>query len=274
MSIEFICPQCSKTLRVPDDAQGKTARCPNCTNLMTVPSESGLAPSTFGPAPVPDDHSAGSKLVDEPYPPNSQATSQTAKPTENPFANIGPANNPSTKTRPSPNPYQSTSAGYTDQYDRGESRYGRMPRHMLANRGKRFLGAMLDVIITLVAVSPGIFIYIVAESDRDEVLQLLGAVLFLAGMLVVGIINWIMISQSGQSIAKKLLGMQIVLEANGSLPGFVNGVILRSWVPAIINQICSLFSIVDALFIFGDEHKCVHDHIAQTVVIDLNQRAR
>jgi uncharacterized RDD family membrane protein YckC len=57
------------------------------------------------------------------------------------------------------------------------------------------------------------------------------------------------------------------------LPGFLRGVILRIWVPAAINQACNLFSLVDALWIFGDEQRCLHDLIAGTIVIDVKSEA-
>jgi uncharacterized RDD family membrane protein YckC len=97
----------------------------------------------------------------------------------------------------------------------------------------------------------------------------LGIFVMLGGMLIVGIINWVMITNTGQSIAKRMLGMQIIKVDTGELPGFVHGVVLRSWVPAAINQVCNLFSLVDALWIFGEERRCLHDLIAQTVVIDV-----
>lgn len=38
MPIEFSCPGCRQTLRVPDSASGKQAKCPQCSQLVTVPS--------------------------------------------------------------------------------------------------------------------------------------------------------------------------------------------------------------------------------------------
>jgi hypothetical protein len=37
MPIDLTCGQCGKTLRVPDDAAGKKARCPSCQSLSDVP---------------------------------------------------------------------------------------------------------------------------------------------------------------------------------------------------------------------------------------------
>jgi uncharacterized RDD family membrane protein YckC len=87
-------------------------------------------------------------------------------------------------------------------------------------------------------------------------------------MIAVAVVNWIMVVQSGQSIAKKMFGMRIV-RLDGSLPGFVNGVVLRSWVPGFISLFFGgLFATADALAIFGKERRCIHDHIAGTRVID------
>jgi len=44
MSIEFVCTQCGKLLRTPDDAAGKQAQCPQCRAVMQVP------PSSAAPA--------------------------------------------------------------------------------------------------------------------------------------------------------------------------------------------------------------------------------
>ncbi len=37
MSIDLVCSHCKKSLRVPDEAAGKQARCPNCQTLAEVP---------------------------------------------------------------------------------------------------------------------------------------------------------------------------------------------------------------------------------------------
>lgn len=45
MPIEFRCPQCNKRLRTPDSSAGKTAKCPSCSNPVTVPATSTIAPN-------------------------------------------------------------------------------------------------------------------------------------------------------------------------------------------------------------------------------------
>ena len=43
MAIEFGCPGCHQTLRVPDTAAGKVAKCPSCSTVATVPDGSLIA---------------------------------------------------------------------------------------------------------------------------------------------------------------------------------------------------------------------------------------
>lgn len=43
MAIEFGCPGCHETLRVPDTAAGKVAKCPSCSTMTTVPDSSIIA---------------------------------------------------------------------------------------------------------------------------------------------------------------------------------------------------------------------------------------
>lgn len=50
MTIDLICSQCQKTLRVPDSAAGKRAKCPACNHVMEVPAS---APDTNNPFVIP-----------------------------------------------------------------------------------------------------------------------------------------------------------------------------------------------------------------------------
>jgi predicted Zn finger-like uncharacterized protein len=56
MPIEFQCPACQATLRVPDSAIGKQAKCPRCGQIVTVvgapPNEPDLGGGPAGPPPI------------------------------------------------------------------------------------------------------------------------------------------------------------------------------------------------------------------------------
>lgn len=53
MTIEFCCPDCDQTLRVPDEAAGKRARCPECNAVMAVPHNSPVSSSPSQPLGAP-----------------------------------------------------------------------------------------------------------------------------------------------------------------------------------------------------------------------------
>jgi uncharacterized RDD family membrane protein YckC len=77
------------------------------------------------------------------------------------------------------------------------------------------------------------------------------------------------VATTGQSLGKKWLGIKIV-KMDGTEVDLVSGVILRSWVIGgctYIPYVGSCVWLLDALWIFGQEQRCLHDHIANTKVI-------
>ena len=70
---------------------------------------------------------------------------------------------------------------------------------------------------------------------------------------------------NGQSIGKKLLGIKVV-RTDGSPASLGRLIWLRNVVNGLIG-IIPLYGIIDALFIFGESRQCLHDKIADTIVI-------
>jgi hypothetical protein len=60
--------------------------------------------------------------------------------------------------------------------------------------------------------------------------------------------QWTLVSMTGQSIGKRLLGLRI-LRTNGRLPGFLYGVVLRNWVIAAMEFVVPFLGFVDAVFV-------------------------
>jgi uncharacterized RDD family membrane protein YckC len=97
----------------------------------------------------------------------------------------------------------------------------------------------------------------------------------LAGLAcaALSIVQIVLLSMWGQTIGKKLCGVRIVRFADGSQAGFVRAWLLRSLVVSIIAQIPILgpvFAVADICFIFRSDRRCLHDHIAGTVVVKAN----
>lgn len=155
----------------------------------------------------------------------------------------------------------------------------------LADRGTRLLSVILDSLIAFVCMAPGLFLlgtsFVQAmvlagrgqEPDFSEVdtgRLLVGMSLLGLAVIALLIVQIVMISTRGQTIAKRILKIRIVRHRTGELPGFVHGFLLRAFLPGLIGMvpmIGGLFSIVDACFIFREDHRCIHDLMADTVVV-------
>jgi uncharacterized RDD family membrane protein YckC len=88
-------------------------------------------------------------------------------------------------------------------------------------------------------------------------------------LLIVMVVNLVLLQRNGQTIGKKMLGIRIV-RSDGSratlgrifwLRGFVNG--LFYYIPFVGR----LYALVDSLAIFGSARRCVHDYVADTIVV-------
>jgi uncharacterized RDD family membrane protein YckC len=94
------------------------------------------------------------------------------------------------------------------------------------------------------------------------------------GLLALNIYQWIKISQEGQTIGKRLMQVRIVNFDTGQPPGFILGVLVRIWVNRLLGalpcMIGAIYSLVDICFIFREDHRCVHDLLAGTCVIQAN----
>ena len=87
---------------------------------------------------------------------------------------------------------------------------------------------------------------------------------------VIGFIVWFWLTimymaRNGQSIGKKLVGIKVV-RTDGSPASLGRLIWLRNVVNGLIS-IVPLYGFVDALFIFGESRQCLHDKIADTVVL-------
>lgn len=91
--------------------------------------------------------------------------------------------------------------------------------------------------------------------------------------LAIVVVTIVYIYKYSQTIGKRLVGIKIV-RTDGSrasfsrifwLRGFVNGII--SYACRFIPVIGAFYGLVDCLFIFGNARRCIHDYIADTIVV-------
>ena len=72
----------------------------------------------------------------------------------------------------------------------------------------------------------------------------------------------------GQSIGKMCMRIRIVNQHDGKNGGFIPNVLLRAIVPGGLSLLTfGLFGFIDALFIFHEDCRCLHDKMAGTVVV-------
>ena len=93
-------------------------------------------------------------------------------------------------------------------------------------------------------------------------------VFVLVAILIVFIFQMVLLTKDGQTLGKKALKIRIVKRDTGVNGGFVPNVLLRLIVNGLIGFIpfCGL---VDILFIFRSDRRCIHDMIAGTQVVNV-----
>jgi uncharacterized RDD family membrane protein YckC len=171
------------------------------------------------------------------------------------------------------------------------ARAGGAPGVVLAGRGTRLTAATLDGLLVSVPLVPllavGIYYVVrarmeVARAGADDslagpssfgsseltVLLVGAAAIGFLGAIGIVIYQWILISRTGQSLGKKWTGIRIE-KIDGIPVTFGTGVVLRNWVPKIMGAVPylgMLFHLVDCIYIFREDRRCLHDHIAGTRV--------
>jgi uncharacterized RDD family membrane protein YckC len=137
----------------------------------------------------------------------------------------------------------------------------------LASRLSRFGAQFLDGLsIGLLAFAFGLVAGIGGYKATNPVLFQI-AISALSLLCFVGI-NGYFLARDGQSLGKKALGIRIV-RSDGSQATFGRILGLRYapvWLVSLI-PLVGVVTLVDVLFIFRESRQCLHDNIADTVVV-------
>ena len=97
----------------------------------------------------------------------------------------------------------------------------------------------------------------------------LALVFFLAGLA--GLCVWlyftvVLVRANGQTIGKKWLDIKVV-RSDGS-PASLGRIFWLRNVVNVVLSIIPLYGIIDSLFIFSESRQCLHDKIADTIVVN------
>ena len=122
---------------------------------------------------------------------------------------------------------------------------------ILANRSSRLLAAIVDILIILGPYFALVFIFLP---------------LALVYLVAVAVVQAVLLTTAGQTLGKKALNIRIVKVDTGRNGGFVPNVLVRGILNGLLGFI-PLYSLVDTLFIFRADRRCIHDLIAGTVVV-------
>ncbi len=140
-------------------------------------------------------------------------------------------------------------------------------RSQLAERSTRLGAVILDFLIFMACLIPGIIVVSVSDADGGKGF---GWALIAVAWLGLAVVQIVLLVKHGQSLGKRVLGIRIVRVSDESIPGFVKVVLLRLFVPSLIAGIPyagAIIWLVDALFIFREDRRCLHDLIAETKII-------
>jgi uncharacterized RDD family membrane protein YckC len=140
-----------------------------------------------------------------------------------------------------------------------------------AERSSRLGAAIVDGVILAVMVYVPMGIGAAIGSAGAQSANAAGPVLLLVGLTLTGFIAWAWLTlrqmkATGQSLAKKRFNIKVVL-SDGS-PVSLGTLIWKRNVLTWVLSIVPLYSIIELLFIFGEKRQCLHDRMADTIVVD------
>lgn len=146
---------------------------------------------------------------------------------------------------------------------------------VLAGRGIRLGASLLDGIILaalfwipiIIFMGFGVFARFAAWQAESHFLS--SVTMLLGGLVLFLLVNGYLLHKNGQTIGKRLLNIKIV-RTDGDAADLPRILLLR-YGPGILANVIPfinfLYPLVDSLLIFRESRKCLHDNIADTIVV-------
>jgi uncharacterized RDD family membrane protein YckC len=288
------CPACSQNLAIPESAAGKVVKCP-CGKQLRAPSPTTSAAPAAKPVAAP-------KPIAKPAAARPAANQPVAKKPAQPAGggmggfDLGifdeltdddlkpiPGAGASPLAAPAPSGNAAKLLREHAAMAGGASKSVRVGK--LASPWSRLAAAIIDgfmagpVFAILMAVfgsqldveairnAPSEYeAQVATQKFIEELMKIYFIVLPIAYAPPIALYAW-MVSTSGQTPGKKLCKIRIVTEDTNQIPGFVKGVLLRSWVIFILYAI-PFVGLVGVVMIFSKTRQCLHDRLAGTIVVE------
>ncbi|MGF6691380.1 putative RDD family membrane protein YckC [Metapseudomonas resinovorans] len=144
---------------------------------------------------------------------------------------------------------------------------------LLASRWTRLGAALIDGLIMSVVTVPVAYFSGTFAAAQQGIEPSLGQQLLslVVGVAVFLLVNGHFLKTYGQTLGKRLLKIAIV-DLNGQVPELGNLLLKRYlvwWLLAYVPIVGMFLVLVDYLFIFRADRRCLHDRLAATRVVQL-----
>jgi len=137
---------------------------------------------------------------------------------------------------------------------------------VLAERSARLGAAIVDGLIVGAMVYLPMIIGMVLSSEPDGTPMMIGVALTLVGFIVWVYLTLKQMSETGQSLAKKYFNIKVVV-SDGSPASLSRLILRRNFLNGLLG-IIPLYGLIELLFIFGESRQCLHDKLADTIVVE------
>ncbi|SER20955.1 RDD family protein [Amphritea atlantica] len=178
----------------------------------------------------------------------------------------------------------------TDTYTEAVAERENISDSDVCSRGLRLLAKLLDYLFLSVIVLMAIWLFYFGEmlfseaaSDADN---WIGSIIALIANLIFDVqsvylvlifsffgfllLNIYLLLKSGQTVGKKIVGIRVVTVESQAVPSFESIYIARYlpfFLVYILPFVGPIFSLIDVLFIFRRDRRCLHDLLAKTLVV-------
>jgi uncharacterized RDD family membrane protein YckC len=142
----------------------------------------------------------------------------------------------------------------------------------LASRKLRLIGALVDGVVNGVVFAPVlVFSGLLQQMIAGDLSAGSALLISLSGVAVFLLLNGYLLATAGQTIGKRLVGTRIVNVSDERIPKLLTLVGARygsTWLVGLIPGIGNAYGLIDALFVFREDRRCLHDLIAGTKVVN------
>jgi uncharacterized RDD family membrane protein YckC len=141
-----------------------------------------------------------------------------------------------------------------------------------AGRTQRLLAYLVDLGVNLLIAVPAL-IGILRYRPERGIGELGGSLIGFSAIAFLALFAYtlMLLSREGQTIGKRVIGIRVV-RTDGERAGLLRLICLRYFLPGLVGAIPYVgwaFTLANLLWIFGEERRCLHDHFADTMVVNV-----